>query len=93
MKSAKSAQNVPRVKADVPYIDFKHQINHYILFTWQDDLNGTVANKLHCVKSVFGDWQSSYRRCRKDGIVVSCRHRSRTFDLFIRMKERLSTSV
>ena len=31
-----------------------------------------VANKLHSVKSVLGDWQSSYRRCRKDEVVLCC---------------------
>ena len=39
-----------------------------------DDLNGAVANKLHSVKPVLGDWQSSYRRCRKDEVVL-CRAR------------------
>ena len=28
--------------------------------------NGAVANKLHSVKPVLGDWQSSCRQCRKD---------------------------
>ena len=36
------------------------------------DWNGAVANKLHSVKPVLGDWQSSYRRCRKDEVVL-CR--------------------
>ena len=31
-------------------------------------------NKLHSVKPVLGDWQSSYRRCRKDEVVL-CRAR------------------
>ena len=57
-----------------PYNDFKHCINQYILSTWQDDWNGAVANKLHSVKPVLGDWQSSYRRCRKDEVVL-CRAR------------------
>ena len=30
--------------------------------------------KLHSVKLVLGDWQSSYRRCRKDEVVL-CRAR------------------
>ena len=33
-----------------------------------------VMNKLHSVKPVLGDWQSSYRRCRKDEVVL-CRAR------------------
>ena len=49
---------MPRVKDDVPNTDFKHHINRYILSTWQDDWNGAVANKLHSVKPVLGDWQS-----------------------------------
>ena len=35
---------------------------------------GAVMNKLHSVKPVLGNWQSSYRRCRKDEVVV-CRQR------------------
>ena len=31
-------------------------------------------NKLHSVKPVLGDWQSSYRWCRKDEVVL-CRAR------------------
>ena len=30
-------------------------------FTGQDDWNGAVANKLHFVKPVLGDWQFCYR--------------------------------
>ena len=43
-----------------------------IVSTWQDDWNGAVTNKLHSVKPVLGEWQSSYRRCRKDEVVL-CR--------------------
>ena len=32
--------------------------------------NGTVANKLHSVKPVLGDWQPSYMQCRKDEVVL-----------------------
>ena len=77
--AAKSALDLPRAKVGVPYNDFKHCINQYIFSTWQDDWNGPVANKLHSVKPVLGDWQSSYRQCS----LVSCPHRSFTFDPFI----------
>ena len=63
---AKSALDLPRTKVDILYNDFKHCLNQYIFSTWQDDWNGAVANKLHSVKPVLGDWQSSYRQCRKD---------------------------
>ena len=72
--SAKSALDLHRVKVGVPYIDFKYHINQYIISKWQDDWNGTVANKLHFVKFVLGDWQTCYRRCRRDNIVL-CRAR------------------
>ena len=72
--AAKSALEMPRTKVVVPYNDFKHCISQYILSTWQDDWNGAVANKLHSAKPVLGDWQSSYRRCRKDEVVL-CRVR------------------
>ena len=72
--AAKSALDLPRAKVGVPYNDFKHCINQYIFSTWQDDWNGAVANKFDSVKPVLGDWQTSYRRCRKDEVVL-CRAR------------------
>ena len=72
--AAKSALDLPRAKVGVPYTDFKHRISQYIFSTWQDDWNGAVANNLHSVKPVLGDWQSPYRRCRKDEVVL-CRSR------------------
>ena len=72
--AAKSALELPRAKVGVPYNDFKHCINQYIFSTWQDDWNGAILNKLHSVKPVLGDWQSSYRWCRKDEVVL-CRAR------------------
>ena len=68
--AAKSALDLPRIKVGVPYTDFKHLISQYIFSPWQVDWNGAVANKLHSVKPVLGDWQSSYRRCRKDKVVL-----------------------
>ena len=68
--AAKSALHFPRAKAGVPYTDFNHLISQYIFSTWQDDWNGVVMNKLRSVKPVLGDWQSSYRRCRKDEVVL-----------------------
>ena len=56
-----------------PYTDFKYLIGQYIFSTWQDDWNGAVMNKLHYVKPVLGDWQSSYRRCSGAGrMTLSC---------------------
>ena len=72
--AAKSGLDLPRDKVGVPYTDFKYIISQYIFFTWQDDWNGAVMNKLHSVKPVLGEWQSSYRRCRKDEVVL-CRAR------------------
>ena len=63
--AAKSALELPHTKVGVPYIDFKHCISQYILSSWQGDWNGAVANKLHSVKPVLGDWQSSYGRCTR----------------------------
>ena len=56
------------------YTDFKPLISQYIFSTWQDDWNGAVANKLHSVNPVLEDRQSSYRRCRKDEVIL-CRAR------------------
>ena len=50
--AADSALNLPHAKVGVPYNDFKHCINQYILSTWQDDWNGAVVNKLCSVKPV-----------------------------------------
>ena len=72
--AAKSALELPHATVCVPYTDFKHCISQYILSTWQGDWNGAVANKLHSVKPVLGDWQSFYRRCLKDEIVLCRAH-------------------
>ena len=72
--AAKSALDLPRAKVGVPYTDFKYLISQYIFSTWQYDWNGAVMNKLHSVKPVLGEWQSSYKRCRKDEVVL-CRAR------------------
>ena len=44
---AKSALDLLRVKVSVPYTDFKHHINQYILSTWQDDWSG--AERRNCL--------------------------------------------
>ena len=92
--AAKSALDLPHAKVGVPYIDFKHLISQYIFSTWQDNWKGAAMNKLHSVKPVLGDWQSSYRWCRKDEVVL-CHARigHNTFDPFIYLEERPSTSV
>ena len=72
--AAKSALDLPRDKVGVPFTDFKYLISQYIFSTWQDDWNGAVMNKLHSAKPVLGNWKSSYRRCRKDEVVL-CRAR------------------
>ena len=72
--AARSALDLPCVKVVVPNPDFKHKINQCIISTWQDDWNGAITNKLHSVTPVLVDWQSSYRRCRKDEVVL-CRVR------------------
>ena len=76
--AAKSNLDLPHVKIGLPNTDFKHHINHYILSIWQDDWNGMVANKLHSLKLVLGDWQSSYKQCRKDKVVLCCARISHT---------------
>ena len=62
--AAKSALDLPHTKVGVPYNDFKHFINIFF------PLGITIANKFHSVKPVLGDWQSSYRQCRKDEVVL-----------------------
>ena len=54
--AAKSALELPNAKVGVLYTDLKHCISQYILSTCKDDWNGAVANKLHSVKPVLGDW-------------------------------------
>ena len=56
--AAKSALDLPHAQVGVPHTDFKLLISQYIFSTWQDDWNGAVANRLHSVKPVLGDWQS-----------------------------------
>ena len=68
--AAMSALDLPHAKISVPYTDLKYLNNQYIFSTWHDDWNDVVMNKLHSVKPVLGDWQSSYRKCRKDEVVL-----------------------
>ena len=35
--AVKSALDLPHVKVGVPFTDFKHHINQYILYTWQNE--------------------------------------------------------
>ena len=77
--AAKATLDLSHAQVGVPYTDFKHLINQYIFSTWQDDWNGAVMNKLHSVKPVLGDWQSSYRRCRKDEVVLCRAHIGQTY--------------
>ena len=72
--AAMSALDLPYAKVGVPYTNFKHCVSQYIFSTWQGDWNGAAANMLHSVKPVLGNWQFSYRRCRKDEIIL-CRAR------------------
>jgi len=60
--AAKAALNLPRANMGIPFSDFKFEINRYILTNWQDDWDNARANKLHSIKPVLGEWQSSYRR-------------------------------
>ena len=64
---SKSTLALTRAKVGEPYNDFKHYFSQYILSTWQDDWSSAVTKKLHSVKPVLGDWQSSYRRCGMEG--------------------------
>ena len=52
------------------YYYYYYFIYYYNFKRW----NGAVANKLHSVRPVLGDWQSSYRRCSKNEVVL-CRVR------------------
>ena len=72
--AAKSALDLPRTKVGIPYTDFKYRISQNIFSTWQDDWNDAVVNNLHSVKPFLGEWQSSYRRCRKDEVVLCRAH-------------------
>ena len=53
-----SALDLPSVKVDILYTNFKHHISQHILSTWQDDCNGAVVNKLHSVPPVLEDIDS-----------------------------------
>ena len=79
MHHPKSALDLPRAKVGVHYIDFKHLISQYMFFTWQDDWKGAVPNQFHSVKPVLGDWQFSFRWCRKDEVVLCHAHKCHTY--------------
>ena len=78
---AKSALDFPHVMVGVPNTDYIYHINQYILSTWHEDWNGAVVNKLHSVKPVLGDWQSSHRQYRKDEGVLCHTHLTHSYIL------------
>ena len=85
----------PRVNVDVPCMGFKHHISQYILSVWQDDWDSVVASKLLTAKPVLGDWQSFYRWCRRDEIVLRRARvgQTHTFKSFLYLDERFPPSV
>ena len=77
--AVKPALDLYHTKVGIPYSDFKFDINQYIFSTWQDDWNGALLNKLHFIKPVLGDWQSSYWWGRRDEVMLCHAHIGHTF--------------
>ena len=68
--AAKAALNFPHANLGIPHTNPKFPINKYIMSNWQDEWNDAGVNKLHSVKLVLGEWQSSYRWLRRDEVIV-----------------------
>ena len=58
----------------VPFTDMKPVINEFIKTTLQDAWSRNTNNKSYSVKPVLGDWLPSYRRDRREEVVL-CRIR------------------
>ena len=71
--AAKSALDLPSTKVGVSCNDF-NIVSANIFFPLGKMIGMMRSRKLHYVKPVVGDWQSFYRRCRKDEVVL-CRVR------------------
>ena len=69
-----STLNLPHANLGIPYTDLKHHINKYITLNWQDEWNDAGSNKLHSVKPVLEECQSSYKRSRRDDIILRHSH-------------------
>ena len=70
-KAAKSGLNKDIFPFKVPYTDFKPYINKYIRDIWQNEWDQKTGNKLHSVKPTLGVWNDSFRRSRKEEVVLS----------------------
>ena len=61
-------------KVPVPCTDIKQYINKHVFSLWQSSWDLAIHNKLHSLKPALGEWEPSYRRTRKDEVVLArCR--------------------
>jgi len=56
----------------VPYTDYKHVINKFIMNKWQERWDALqLSNKLCLIKPKLGEWHPGFRQNRKEEVVLS----------------------
>ena len=55
----------------IPYTYLKPLINKFIIKKWQKSWDDQTQNKPHHVQDTAGEWPASYRRNRKEEVIIS----------------------
>ena len=69
---------VPEKTFKIPYTDLKIKINKYILQQRQRRWSINNYNKLLEIKPILGEWKQSFRKSRKEEVVLSRLRRGHT---------------
>ena len=80
-------------KFRIPYTDFKMKINEYILQQRWQRWNSNKQNKLLEIKHTLGGWKQSYRKNRKEEVILSrlyIGHTRTTHSFLLKTKQQLT---
>ena len=69
--SAKPSLSLEPTPFKIPFSNFNHSINKYILDQWQTSWNISIGNKLLEIKPTIGEHQSVVRNIRKEEVVLA----------------------
>ena len=68
---AKSALDLPYSNSKVPHTDFKGAIKSHAIKLWQNQWDNAVDNKLHSIKPVLGSNALTFRKSRREEMVLA----------------------
>ena len=70
-QQAKMSFSLEPTSFKIPFSNFIHSINNYILDEWQISWNNSIGNKLLEIKPTIGEYQSVVRNIRKEEVVLA----------------------